>query len=97
MKNNTLLNIIKYPIITDKTTKVIEDNIYYFAVDKKANKIQIKRAIEYTFNVKVNKINTLKQAKKSKTIGRFKGYVSQHKKAIVHLDNKSKIDLFEEN
>lgn len=97
MISNKLLNLIKYPIITDKTTKAIENNIYYFAVEKKANKPDIKKAIEYIFNVKVKKINTLKQPKKSKTIGKFKGYISQYKKAIIQLDNQSKINLFEEN
>jgi len=97
MISKQLLNLIKYPIITDKTTKAIEENVYYFAVEKKANKIQIKKAVEYIFNVKVKKINTLNQPKKSKTIGRFKGYLCQYKKAIIKLDSQSKINLFEEN
>ena len=97
MKSKKLFNLIKYPIITDKTTKSIEENIYYFAVDKKANKIDIKNAVEYIFNVKIKKINTLNQAKKLKTIGKSKGYTSQYKKAIIKLHKDNKINLFEEN
>nr|QCI06044.1 ribosomal protein L23 [Delesseria sanguinea] len=92
-----LTELIKYPIITDKTTKNIEDNIYYFAVEKKANKNNIKKAIEYIFNVKVKTINTLNQPKKIKKVGKFKGYISQYKKAIIKLDNKYTINLFEES
>ena len=90
-----ILNLIKYPIITDKTTKVIEDNIYSFAVDKKANKNEIKEAVEYIFNVKVKKINTLNQPIKIKTLGKFKGRKTQYKKAIVKLFDEYKINLFE--
>nr|QCI06431.1 ribosomal protein L23 [Dictyurus purpurascens] len=96
-KNKWLLKLIKYPIITDKTTKKIEDNIYYFAVDKNANKIYIKKAIEYIFNVKVNKINTLNQPKKKKRIGKFEGHTTQYKKAIIKLNEEYKINLFEES
>nr|YP_009397275.1 ribosomal protein L23 [Thuretia quercifolia]ARW66461.1 ribosomal protein L23 [Thuretia quercifolia] len=95
--NKQLLNLIKYPIITDKTTKKIEENIYYFAVEKKANKTKLKEAIEYIFNVKVTKINTLNQARKTKRIGKFQGYINQYKKAIIKLDKQDKINLFEES
>nr|QCI04685.1 ribosomal protein L23 [Apoglossum ruscifolium] len=95
--NRQLLNIIKYPIITDKTTKAIEDNIYCFAVEKRSNKLNIKQAIEYIFNVKVKKINTLMQPKKIKTIGKFKGHAVQHKKAIIQIHDGYKINLFEDS
>nr|QCI05901.1 ribosomal protein L23 [Dasysiphonia japonica] len=90
-----ILNLIKYPIITDKTTKVIEENIYSFAVDKKANKYEIKAAVEYIFDVKVKKINTLNQPIKIKTLGKFKGKKTQYKKAIIKLFDEYKINLFE--
>nr|QCI06938.1 ribosomal protein L23 [Halydictyon mirabile] len=94
--NNQLLNIIKHPIITDKTTKGIENNTYVFSVDKHANKNMIKEAMEYIFNVKIERVNTLKQPKKTKTIGKFRGHVSQHKKAIIKLYSNYRINLFEE-
>ena len=58
--NNTnyrqIIDLIKYPIITDKATRLLEINQYTFATDIKANKEQIKLAIEYLFQVKVNKM-----------------------------------------
>ena len=95
--NNTLLEIVKYPIITDKTTQYIEDNKYCFAVDCKANKSNIKQAIEYIFNVKVHKVNTLKMPPKTQRIGRFIGNKTNYKKAIIELNNQYTINLFEEN
>ena len=92
-----LLEIIKYPIITDKTTQYIEDNKYCFAVDYKANKTNIKEAIEYLFNVKVTKVNTLNIPPKTKRIGRFIGKKTKHKKAIIELNSKYTINLFEDN
>ena len=60
--NNTnyrqIIDLIKYPIITDKATRLLELNQYTFATDIKANKGQIKAAIEYLFQVKVTAVNT---------------------------------------
>ncbi len=95
-KSLQLLDIIKYPIITDKTSKIIEDNIYCFAVDKKSDKYLIKNAIEYIFNVKVKKINTLMQPTKKKHVGKFYGNITKHKKAIIQLYDEYKINLFDE-
>nr|YP_010619313.1 Ribosomal protein L23 [Amplisiphonia pacifica]WAX03326.1 Ribosomal protein L23 [Amplisiphonia pacifica] len=89
-------DIIKYPIITDKTTKDIENNSYCFKVTKKSNKNQIKATIEEIFNVKVKKINTLNMPHKIKTIGKFKGKTTQHKKAIIQLHKEYTIKLFED-
>ena len=59
--------IIKYPIITDKATRLLENNQYSFIVDRYSNKINIKTAIEYLFNVKVIKVNTCRLPRKKKT------------------------------
>lgn len=91
-----LLDILKYPIITDKSTRNLEQNQYSFIVIKTATKPQIKEAIEFFFNVKVDKINTLIQPLKKKRLGRTSGYKPQYKKAIVKLAPDSKINLFEE-
>lgn len=96
-KNIDILNLIKYPIITDKTSRQIEDNIYCFAVDRRANKKLIKNAIEYIFDVKVKKINTLNQPPKKKRVGKFIGYVTKNKKAIIQLHQQYKINLFNDN
>jgi len=60
-------NIIKYPIITDKATRLLENNKYSFIVDPKSDKETIKQAIEYLFDVKVIKVNTIQLPKKNKT------------------------------
>ena len=95
-KPRELLDLIKYPLITDKTTKYIEENKYCFAVDKNASKTLIKKAIEYIFNVKIIKINTLNIPIKKRRIGKFIGKLTQYKKAIIKLDSKDTINLFEE-
>nr|YP_009510886.1 ribosomal protein L23 [Gracilaria gracilis]AXI96559.1 ribosomal protein L23 [Gracilaria gracilis] len=92
-----LLDIVKYPILTDKTTQMIENNKYHFAVQVKAKKSDIKQAIEKLFNVKVEKINTLIIKPQKKRIGKYIGYKSKYKKAIVKLDNQYRINLFSEN
>ena len=63
-------------------------------IDRKANKFTIKTVIEYLFNVTVLNVNTLNQPKKKKTIGRFSGYKSRYKKAIVTLKVGDNINLF---
>jgi len=90
-----LLDIIYYPIITDKTTQYLEDNKYCFAVSCKANKIDIKQAIEYIFDVKVIKINTLNKPPKQRRVGRFIGKRRKYKKAVIELNAKDTINLFE--
>ena len=59
--------IIKYPIITDKATRLLENNQYSFIVDRYSDKIAIKAAIEDLFTVKVIKINTCRLPRKKKT------------------------------
>nr|YP_009398513.1 ribosomal protein L23 [Lophocladia kuetzingii]ARW67699.1 ribosomal protein L23 [Lophocladia kuetzingii] len=92
-----LIDNIKYPIITDKTTKNIENNVYYFKVNKTINKSEIKTAIEYIFDVKVEKINTINVYPKTKRLGKFTGKISQYKKAIVKLKKTYSINLFNNN
>ena len=88
-------DIIKAPIITEQSTKMIEsDNRYTFKVDRKANKVEIKKAVETIFNVKVLKVNTINVLPKFKRMGRYEGYKSAYKKAIVKLAEGQKIDAF---
>jgi large subunit ribosomal protein L23 len=93
----TLIDLIKYPIITDKATRLLESNQYSFATDAKANKIEIKLAIEYLFQVKVTSVNTYNTPRKTRTIGRFVGNKVRHKRAIVTLASGNAINLFSEN
>ena len=86
--------IIKYPIITDKATRLLENNQYSFAVDRNSDKITIKAAIEFLFNVKVVKINTCCLPRKKKRIGKYIGWKPQYKKAVVTLSEGDVINLF---
>ena len=91
------IQIIKYPIITDKATRLLENNQYSFIVDRYSNKCSIKTAIEYLFNVKVLKVNTCRLPRKQKRVGKYIGWKSQYKKAIVTLLDGDVINLFAEN
>ena len=91
------VQIIKYPIITDKATRLLENNQYSFIVDRYSDKITIKAAIEYLFNVKVIKVNTCRLPRKKKRVGKYIGWKPQYKKAIVSLAEGDVINLFTEN
>ena len=82
-------DVIKAPIITEKSNDLRSNNTYVFSVDVKANKIQIKQAIENLFNVKVEKVNTINVKPKKKRVGRYVGKTKKVKKAIVKLSEGS--------
>ncbi len=86
-------DIIKAPIITEKTSDLARENVVVFSVDPKANKTQIKQAIEKIFNVEVEKVNTLNTYPKKKRVGRYVGRANKVKKAIVKLKEGSSIEL----
>jgi large subunit ribosomal protein L23 len=88
------VQIVKYPIITDKATRLLENNQYSFVVDRYSDKIEIKEAIENLFDVKVVKINTCRLPRKKKRVGRYIGWKPQYKKAIVTLSEGDVINLF---
>ena len=92
-----MLELIKFPVISDKATRLLETNKYTFLVDKKANKKIIKTAIEYLFNVKVEKVNTLMLPSKKRKVGRLIGKKPSYKKAIVSLADDNRINLFPDN
>ncbi|MFO7703169.1 MAG: 50S ribosomal protein L23 [Psychroflexus maritimus] len=86
--------IIKRPIVTEKTTKLAEENKYTFEVDKRANKIQIKDAIEQIFDVKVKKVNVINGKPKAKRVGQYQGFKPAISKAIITLEEGHKIDIY---
>ena len=88
------VKIIKYPIITDKATRLLENNKYSFIVDRYSDKLSIKSAIEYLFDVNVIKINTCCLPRKKKRVGKYLGWKAQYKKAIVTLSEGDVINLF---
>ena len=87
-------DIIKAPIITEKSASLAQDkNTITFSVDTKANKTEIKNAIEKIFDVKVDSVNTVNVKPKKKRVGRYVGKTNKVKKAIVKLKEGSKIEL----
>ena len=89
-------DIILRPIITEKSTLVKETgNQYVFEVTRSANKIEIRKAVEKLFKVKVLDVHVSNMEGKKKRLGRFAGKRSDWKKAIVKLSPKDKITIFE--
>ena len=91
-----LADIVIRPIVTEKATIALEDNFYAFDVVPKATKPEIKAAIEYLFDVKVEKVNTLLKPPKKRRVGRFMGYKPQYKRAYVKLAPDNEIVLYPE-
>jgi len=88
--------IIKAPLVSEKGTNMrVNENKYVFKVDKEANKLEIKRAIEELFKVKVEDVTTMMMHGKPKRMGRFEGRRPDCKKAIVRLKKGETIELFE--
>ncbi len=91
-----LYQIIRRPVITEKTTLQKEEmNKVVFEVAPGANKIEIRKAIEKIFNVKVLDVHTMRVKGKKKRLGRFEGKEKNWKKAIVTLRPGDHIEFFE--
>jgi large subunit ribosomal protein L23 len=88
--------IIKRPIVTERTTDLKEHRQLVFQVDVRANKREIKRAIEVLFNTKVERVNTAKIKGKPKRMGVHAGRRANWKKAVVTIKEGEKLDLFGE-
>ena len=87
------LDIIKAPVITEKSQIEKENGKYTFKEDPKANKTEIKLAIEKIFNVKVVDIKTINEKPKKKRVGRYTGLTNRSKKAVVTLAEGQTIEL----
>lgn len=88
-------DIIRKPIITEKSMQLVEsNNSYTFEVDRKANKVEIKKAIEQIFGVTVVSVKTINVRPKKKRMGQYEGYTSAYKKAIVKLIDTDSIEAF---
>lgn len=96
MTNLRAYDIIKKPVLSEKSYAGIPQKRYTFVVDTRANKTEIKQAVEEIFKVKVEKVNTVNVRGKYKRQGKTEGYTSAYKKAIVQLAEGSKaIEFFE--
>jgi len=91
-----ITDIIKKPVInTEKARNLLENNEYVFIVDRRANKLQIKDAVEKLFNVKVADCTTINIMGKMKRLRGKQGRTSSYKKAIVRLASGQTIQAFE--
>ncbi|WP_033160843.1 50S ribosomal protein L23 [[Mycoplasma] collis] len=88
--------IIKYPILTEKSYQLMADGVYVFAVDRKTNRAEVKKSVEIIFDVKVVKVNIFNVPKKPAKLGRFKGFANAYKKAFVTLAEGHSINLLNE-
>ena len=86
-------DIIIAPVITEKSMVERQNNVYTFKVAKDANKIEIKKAIEEAFGVKVVKVNTANTKAKDKRVGRYTGKTQTYKKAFITLADGEKIEI----
>ena len=87
------IEIIKAPVITEKTNNLASANVYVFKVDKSANKTEIKQAIESIFKVKVMSITTSNSHPKKKRVGKYTGMTNKYKRAIVKLAEGQSINF----
>lgn len=90
-----LRDVLIRPLVTEKTTAMMQDNKYTFIVPLKANKVEIRQAVEKAFKVKVENVNTVRVEGKVKRMGRTVGKRSDYKKAIVKLAPGERIEFFE--
>ncbi|HIE12628.1 MAG TPA: 50S ribosomal protein L23 [Desulfotomaculum sp.] len=88
-------DILRRPVITEKSMALLAENKYTFFVDPKATKFEIRKAVESIFKVKVLKVNTMRVKGKVKRVRRAPGRTPERKKAIVTLQPGDKIEIFE--
>ncbi|RIJ66086.1 50S ribosomal protein L23 [Rummeliibacillus sp. TYF005] len=86
--------VLKRPVITERSSEQMAENKYTFEVDTRANKTEVKDAVEEIFGVKVEKVNIMNYKGKFKRVGKFGGYTNKRRKAIVKLA-EGEIELFE--
>jgi large subunit ribosomal protein L23 len=93
------MQVLKKPILTEKVAKMQDDGVFAFIVDRKANKYQIKEAVEKTYNVQVATVNTMVMPGKPKSrytkSGVLAGQTKPYKKALVKLQEGEYIDLYD--
>ena len=89
-------DVIRRPLVTEKSNiGREEDNVVTFAVDPRANKHEIRRAVETLFDVNVVEVRTMRMPRKSRRVGKFMGRKPEWKKAIVRLTEGQTIEFFE--
>ncbi len=90
-----LRDVLIRPLVTEKTTALMEENKYTFVVPLKSNKVEIRQAVERIFKVKVLSVHTVRVMGKIKRMGKTEGKRPDYKKAIVKLAPDQNIEFFE--
>lgn len=85
--------VIKKPVLTEKTYIGHANGVYTFLVDVRANKTQIKKTFEEIFEVKVENVRTLRYDGKEKRVGKFTGTTNRYKKAVITLKDGEQLDI----
>ncbi|HZT09321.1 MAG TPA: 50S ribosomal protein L23 [Chloroflexota bacterium] len=88
-------DVLRRPVITEKSTMLGGNSQYVFEVARDANKIEIKRAVEEVFKVRVRAVNVLHMRGKMRRMGRTQGMTSPWKKAVVSLESGQRIEFFQ--
>ncbi len=92
-KDPALYRIIEKPVVTEKAVTLSGSNKYVFKVWQKTNKIEVRKAIEKLYGVKVKDVRVINTVGKSRQVGRFEGWKPGFKKAIVTLEKGQTIEI----
>ncbi len=90
-----IYEVIRRPVVTEKNTMQMAQNKYTFEVDRGANKLEIREAVQTLFKVRVRAVNTSTVPGKQRKRGRHIGYSTPWKKAVVTLEPGDRIEIFE--
>ena len=91
-----MIDLVKYPVITEKSSRLIEKNQYTFDVDPRLTKPQIKKVFENLFQVNVIAVNTHLPPVEKKRLGRQQGYKTRYKRVIITIKPNQTIPIFGE-
>lgn len=91
-----MIDLVKCPVITEKTCRLIDTNQYTFDVDIRLTKLQIKKIFKEFFNITIVSINTHIPPIKKKRLGLQQGYKSRYKRAIITVKKGQKIEIFKQ-
>ena len=92
-----MIDLVKYPVLTEKAVSLFKNNQYTFDVEPKLNKIQIRKLIEDLFQVKVIAVNTHRPPRKKKRLGISQGYRSRYKRVIITVKSGESIPVNPDN
>nr|AKL78992.1 ribosomal protein L23 [Euglena viridis] len=89
-----MIDLIKFQVLTDKTSKLLQQNKYVFDVDKRFTKLKVKLLIEETFDVKVVSVNSYILPRKGRRLGMFEGSKNSYKRLFITLAPGNLIPFF---